>query len=457
MAEHKRNLILLTTILLLSVTGVWISGQLVEQHADLWAAGSTGGGLFERVCRAGQAMGLDCATGRRSQWSELVVTLPIPSSDLSFHLHRTIVPVAFLGLAYFVFMAIWFAVVGRPSPGRGPWQRIPAALGILGLVVSLFYSVMMAVGQAPVCVWCVATHAVNLLLVLAIHRLYRHSALSWRKIAGAAPVSPGAKLPDAGSVAGSRLAACACAFALVLTAGLWFHRHEQLAMADRLHALKPYKDWVTSRRQDPAFLLREHGAQPENAIPLRQGEQTGDDRPRLVVFTDYECAACACNAVKIRKQVMPAFNGQLHVAIRHFPLCHRCNPAAGGLDHPNACAAACAVEAARRQGGETAAHRMHDLLFENRRRLGTALYQDLAASIGLDARRFMNDLHDEDVREVIRQDVALAQRLGVDATPTMFLDGRRVTAFGRDNPVFWTAIAREQGAPRGEARVAARP
>jgi predicted DsbA family dithiol-disulfide isomerase len=316
---------------------------------------------------------------------------------------------------------------------------------------------MMAVGRAPVCLWCVAAHAVNVLLVLAIHRLYRHSGRSRLANSADARVSPETRPPNAESVVRSRLAACACVFALVLTAGLWFHRHEQLAMADRLRAMRPYKDWVTSHRQDPAFLLREHDAQPENAIPLRPGESTGDGRPRLVVFTDYECAACACNAAKLREQVMPAFDGQLHVAIRHFPLCNGCNPAAGGVDHPNACAAACAVEAARRQGGETAAHRMHDLLFENRRRLGTALYQDLAARIGLDARRFVNDLHDDDVREVIRQDVALAQRLGVDATPAMFLDGRRVTAFDRNNPVFWAAIARERGATRGGARVAARP
>ncbi len=64
-----------------------------------------------------------------------------------------------------------------------------------------------------------------------------------------------------------RLGVQALAFGLIVIAGLWFYRHQQLAMGSRLRALLPYKQTVTALRGDPGFLLREYFAQQQQVIP----------------------------------------------------------------------------------------------------------------------------------------------------------------------------------------------
>jgi predicted DsbA family dithiol-disulfide isomerase len=455
MNQHRSSLILVLTILLLCGAGAWISGQLVVQHADLWAAGEAGGGLFARVCRASESLGLDCLAAHQTRWSEFTVPVPWPSWDLSVRVHRTVVPVAFLGLAYFVLLATWFAVVGPPQPpGRG-WQRMPLLFGSAGAVVSIFYLAVMVMGRAPACLWCAGAHGINLLTVLTICRMYRRlpaveAATTPREDLPCTSPSPAVAMLPAW-----RQAVQAVAFALVLIAGLWFYRHEQLAMGSRLQALLPYKQTVTTLRADPQFLMREYLAQRQEVIPARQDDRPADYQPRLVVFTDFECPACYCSVTRMRRQASAAFGEQLNIEVHHFPLCDRCNDSVSGPGHPNACAAAYAAEAARLQGGVAAFWKMHDLLFEERARLGTAPYRKLAARIGLDAERFGRDSEGDAVRRIVQEDVALARRLGVEGTPAVFLNGRRVRAFGRDNPVFWRAVAEHFSSSGTEQHVAA--
>jgi predicted DsbA family dithiol-disulfide isomerase len=84
---------------------------------------------------------------------------------------------------------------------------------------------------------------------------------------------------------------------------------------------------------------------------------------------------------------------------------------------------------------------MNDRLFQHRTQLHDALYTTLAAEIGLDPARFRAEMDSRAVRKVVDDDVALARRLGVTGTPTMFLDGRRVNELCQ-TPLFWEAVAR---------------
>ncbi|MFQ5810910.1 MAG: DsbA family protein, partial [Armatimonadota bacterium] len=227
---------------------------------------------------------------------------------------------------------------------------------------------------------------------------------------------------------------------LILIAGLWQYRRAHLAFGDQLNKLLPYKSLVTSLQNDPEFLLREYYAQRQHQIPLRSGAFVAADRPQLVVFTDFECPACYCNSLAVRRQVAEAFEGRLAVLVRHYPLCNACNSNVKSEFHQNACDAAYAAEAARLQGGETAFWQMHDLLFRNRKKLGKGLYRSLALQIGLDADLLLRDMDGENVRQIVASDIELAKKLDVKGTPAMFLDGRRITELCQ-GPVFWQAFA----------------
>ena len=139
--------------------------------------------------------------------------------------------------------------------------------------------------------------------------------------------------------------------------------------------------------------------------------------PLVIVYGDYECPYCA--ALELRLHALP-----LRVAFRHFPI--------RGA-HPRAFAAACAAEAAGRQGAFWA---MHDALFGDQGRLEDPHLWARAERLGLDLERFEADRRSEAVADTVRDQFHGGVRAGVATTPTVFVDGERHA--GRTALAAWT-------------------
>ena len=418
----------LVFVVVLCLAGAWISGELVRQHAN-----PNGGGLFARICHASESAGFSCAGALQGNWSQFTVPVPLPTRDFSISVRRIKVPVAFAGLAYFVFMAGWFGVVGGPRPYGRAWHRLPRHVSLCAVPVSVLLVGLMAVGAAPWCLWCLAVHVINILLVLGIWRLVATEP-SKEELADATPQRV------ASLTLTTRQAVTTITITLAMIGGLWLYQRANAVHQRERAGLEQYKVVVTNLQNDPAFLLREHAAQPHHEFPLRSTETGGADHHQLVVFTDFECPACFCSAAKIHDKIVKPFQGRIEVLIRHYPLSQMCNDELSTDLHPNACAAARAAEAARQLGGEAAFKKMYRLLFLNRDRLGLDLYSELAAQIDLDPAELLREMESLDVYDVVEADIALARQIGVAATPTMFLDGRRVTPLC-ENPMFWETVA----------------
>jgi protein-disulfide isomerase len=101
----------------------------------------------------------------------------------------------------------------------------------------------------------------------------------------------------------------------------------------------------------------------------------------------------------------------VRLVFRHFPL---------EDVHANALIAAEASEAAAAQGRFW---EMHDQLFDNQRNLRSANLRQLAEALGLDVRRFSEELNDHVHMQRIRQNAAEGRRLGVRSTPTFYVNG----------------------------------
>jgi hypothetical protein len=416
------------SVLLLCLAGAWISGELVRQHAD-----PHGSGLFARICHATDGAGFSCAGALQGKWSRFTVPVPRPTRAGSISLRRVEVPVAFVGLAYFVFMGVWYGVAGgRRALGRA-WHLIPLHVGLCALPVSVLFVGLMATRAAPWCLWCLVVHMINALLVLAVWRL-NAATPSQQDFDRARPERLAAMTLT------TRHAVTTVAIALIAIGGLWLHRRAHLAHQRERAGLLQYKTLVTTLQQDPVFLRREHAAQPRHEFPLRPTEVVDDGHHRLVVFTDFECHACFCNAALIHDEIVKTFGGRLDVLIRHFPLGRSCNDELAEDLHPNACEAALAAEAARQLGGKRAFGEMYRRLFLNRDRLGRELYRELATQVELDPAELMRSMDSAQVRDMVGADIDLGRRIGVSATPTMFLDGRRVSPLCQ-SPVFWEAVA----------------
>lgn len=133
------------------------------------------------------------------------------------------------------------------------------------------------------------------------------------------------------------------------------------------------------------------------------------DAPLVVVYADFECPYCAVVHEHLRDR-------PLRVAFRHFPVRSK---------HPRAWAAACAAEAAGRQG---AFWPMHDALFADQGRLEDPHLWGRAERLGLDLDRFEADRRAPDVAERVKDVFTGGIRAGVTTTPAAFVDGEPVDA-----------------------------
>ncbi len=150
-------------------------------------------------------------------------------------------------------------------------------------------------------------------------------------------------------------------------------------------------------------------------VPLRPDDPVKGPaaaKVTIVEFSEFQCPFCARVTPTLR-QLEEAFPGQVRVAWKHQPL---------GF-HPNALPAAIASEAAREQGKFWA---FHDLAFENQAALSPASYDAWAGQIGLDLPRYKKAVEAQAGKARIGEDQALASQVGATATPTMFINCRKV-------------------------------
>ena len=124
----------------------------------------------------------------------------------------------------------------------------------------------------------------------------------------------------------------------------------------------------------------------------------------MIVYGDYECPFCAAFDARLNALAV-------QVCFRHFPV---------RTSHPRAHAAACAAEAAARQGAFWA---MHDALFADQGRLEDPHLWARAERLGLDVGRFDADRRSDAVLALVKAGFREGVRAGVATTPTAFLDG----------------------------------
>jgi protein-disulfide isomerase len=142
----------------------------------------------------------------------------------------------------------------------------------------------------------------------------------------------------------------------------------------------------------------------------------------LIEYGDFQCPGCSSAFPTIEK-VVQKYEKKIGFVFRNFPLT--------GI-HPNARAAAAAAEAA---GQQDKFWEMYRLLYENQNswsNLGTNERTDyfvsLAEQLELNKDTFLTDLSANAVSQKINFDLAVGKKAGVDATPTFFLNGQKLSS-----------------------------
>jgi len=138
----------------------------------------------------------------------------------------------------------------------------------------------------------------------------------------------------------------------------------------------------------------------------------------LIEYLDFECGACGAYYPLV-KRLSEEYGDKILFISRYFPL----------QGHKNGMTAALAVEAAGKQGKYW---EMHDLLFEEQGAWGgqpssdPAAFERYAEQIGLDIERFKEDVNSQEVRNRVISDKDAGLSIGVNSTPTFFLNGKKI-------------------------------
>jgi protein-disulfide isomerase len=194
------------------------------------------------------------------------------------------------------------------------------------------------------------------------------------------------------------------------------------SMENRLSKMEAKQDSIlkvlVSMQEKHEFMAMRMGWRPPpdttpKAIPQGASFSQGSEKPLLTIveFSDLQCPYCAQSA-PVLDSLARTHPNEVKVIFKHFPLSF----------HPQAKAAAAAAIAAGKQGK----------FFEFRykvaphfRDLKDSVYLAVAKEIGLNMEQFKKEMAlSPEVEAILEGDQQLGRKIGVEGTPTIFVNGR---------------------------------
>lgn len=172
----------------------------------------------------------------------------------------------------------------------------------------------------------------------------------------------------------------------------------------------------------------DEGLPAANAAVVREDSHrlssAADGRVTLVEFLDFECEGCLA-AYPFVEELRQTYDGRITFVARYFPM----------PGHANAENAAVAVEAAAQQDRF---EDMYDRMYETQSQWGekqdsqAAVFRGFAEELGLDMAAFDAAVAAPATLERVLRDREDGIALGVEGTPTFFLNGEKLTVTTTD-------------------------
>jgi protein-disulfide isomerase len=166
---------------------------------------------------------------------------------------------------------------------------------------------------------------------------------------------------------------------------------------------------------------------PGALVAMAEGLSIGNpDAPvTMIVFSDYQCPGCRefASRIKPRLEANEVKSGKLRMIYYDLPL---------SSIHQHSFLAARAARCAGDQGkyweySELVFGRQSDWSVQRSAPLGK--FKEYATTVGLDQAAFESCLQSDRFADTVSANVRLAQQLGVNSTPTVIINNRRVDPF----------------------------
>ena len=165
------------------------------------------------------------------------------------------------------------------------------------------------------------------------------------------------------------------------------------------------------------------GSQEQSSTEDRPAQEESTQEVSLVTleeFGDFQCSHCAQFAVTIGRQIKADFvdTGRIQFIFRHFPFI-------GTESFRAAEATECAAD-------QDKFWEFHDIVFENWKGVNEGHFSDdnlklFASSLRLDRGAFDSCFDSGKYRGKVEADLRRGKQLGVQGTPTLFLNGKMLT------------------------------
>lgn len=136
----------------------------------------------------------------------------------------------------------------------------------------------------------------------------------------------------------------------------------------------------------------------------------------VVSFLDFQCGFCARGfdtLLELRKKYK---DDELRIVFKHLPL----------DSHDQAFPAAVVGQAVTLSAGSEAFFKFAEEVFHHQSRIDYQTLAEWSSKVGVDRKRYNELVGQEQTARRVIQDVVVARRLGVDSTPTFFVNGRLI-------------------------------
>ena len=153
-----------------------------------------------------------------------------------------------------------------------------------------------------------------------------------------------------------------------------------------------------------------------------KGNTLGSENADVVIelYSDYVCPLCYIHNIMLHQAAKEFSN--IKIIHHNYPFDKECNPYISFNMHPNACFMARGAIAARNQGNYW---EMSSLLYENQPTNMKAMLK-LAKQLNFNEAKFISDFESDKTSKEIETELNKAVDLNIDSTPTMYVNGDKI-------------------------------
>lgn len=381
----------ISLILLLALMGAVVSGILI------WLDYNSGLGEVESYC--GGWLASQC--GEILNQSEYATLFGFPFATY--------------GLFFYIFLLLIVLITNYIEGGYLFLSfLILFSLIILSVAIDVFLASIM-ISHRTFCLLCASTYLINLALLAVMilwYKKLKEIGFSWSRALEVV------KLKESTFRRHKIVAALVFIFILLLAFAVF-----STSYILRLKTV-PFRQEKAQTEERVAEFYQQ---KPENLTFPESSLVIGkrDAKVKIIVFTDFLCTYCY-KIFQLEQDIDSKYGDRISFIYYNYPLDQDCNPYVERSIYTSSCTAARAFVSA---ASLKIFQEYHVSFFSHYEEFHE--YYDLDKAIEIASRvvntaRFKQEMDSDLTAQIVRRDIELGEKLHIDGTPTLFINGRRI-------------------------------